>query len=103
MLIQVTTQTSTPNQKQYPISRIIARCKPADSNEWEYLVHYKGCSEYENRWIKLNPQTDSQLLRKYKNALKLRIVRKHKEQPPEVWFSFPFNYSLSPTEATLLL
>lgn len=70
-------------EKEPVISRIIARCKIEGTNEWEYLVHYKGRAESENRWVR-SSQMDlpPHLKKRYRNTLKMRVTKKNVREPP---------------------
>jgi hypothetical protein len=70
-------------EKAPVISRIIARCKIEGTNEWEYLVHYKGRAESENRWVR-SSQMDlpPHLKKRYRNTLKMRVTKKNVREPP---------------------
>lgn len=70
-------------KKEPAISRIIARCKVEGTNEWEYLVHYKGRAESENRWVR-STQMDlpPHLKKRYRNTLKMRVTNKKGGREP---------------------
>jgi hypothetical protein len=71
------------SEKEPVISRIIARCKIEGTNEWEYLVHYKGRAESENRWVR-SSQIDlpPHLKKRYRNTLKMRVTKKNNVKEP---------------------
>jgi hypothetical protein len=86
-------------EKEPVISRIIARCKIEGTNEWEYLVHYKGRAESENRWVR-SSQMDlpPHLKKRYRNTLKMRVTKKNVREPPtpEVRASLAISTNHSP-------
>jgi len=68
--------------KEPVISRIIARCKIEGTNEWEYLVHYRGRAESENRWVRSSQiNLPPNLKKRYRNTLKMRITKKNRGAP----------------------
>lgn len=76
-------KNASKSETEPPISRIIARCRVEGTNEWEYLVHYRGRAETENRWLRAS-QVDlpAQLKKRYRNTLKMRVHKKQKEREP---------------------
>lgn len=69
--------------KEPSISRIIARCRIEGTNEWEYLIHYKGRAETENRWVRASQiEIPAQLKKRYRNTLKMRVNKKRDKEPP---------------------